>query len=257
MPEEPPDPQETQPVSGEAYEAPPSMPTERLRVSRQHRPPPSLWAFLGLLVLAGVLIGFVFGHFTGRSSGLARDPNLVVFEPAGSSTPFPGAQFTASTFNPQTAMCDKSRLKQFLRADQHRFNAWVQLTGTTASDFDAFVDRLETARLTMLSPVTDHGCTDADCPFSFQAVLQAGTPVWRDPQQGHIVAKCLSSSPLSAPHCPPNCSGGAPAPATSTAPVRPEQTLPPETPSVAPSVAPSSTPFPVRTPAPVPTVTPF
>src|SRR5581483_5931086 len=146
--------QETQPVvPAEAYHPPPP-PTERIRVAQQHRPPPSLWAFLGLLVLAGVLIGFVVGHFAGRPSGGARDPNIVLFEPAGSTTPFAGAEFTGSTFNPQTGMCDKARLKQFLRADQRKFNAWVRLTGITDSQFDAFVDRLETARLTSLSPVT-------------------------------------------------------------------------------------------------------
>ena len=253
MSQEPPgpsDPHETQPVSEEPYRPPP-LPTERIRAPRQHRPPPSLWAFLGLLVAAGVLIGFVFGHFTARGSGPARDANLVVFEPAGSASPFAGAQFTGSTFNPLTGMCDKARLKQFLRADQRRFKAWTQLVGTDAGGFDAFVDRLDTARLTTLSPVTDHGCLDSDCPFSFQAVLAAGTPVWRDPAQGHIVAKCTSSSPLSAPRCPPNCNAAAPAPAQR------EQTLPPETPSVAPTGTPAGTPASVRTPAPVPTVSPF
>jgi hypothetical protein len=255
----PPDPQETQPVAPppEPYRPPPA-PTERIPIAQRQGPPPGVWALLGLLVLAGVLMGSILGHFTAKPSGSARDPNLVLYEPAGSTTPFAGAQFTASTFNPQTGQCDKARLKQSLRANPRKFHAWLQLVGIDESRFDSFVDHLETARLTSLSPVTDHGCLDGgDCPFAFQAVLASGTPVWRDPQQGHIVAKCLSSTPLSAPRCPPNCSGGAPA--SSSAPAtQQEQTLPPETPS-APAVTatPASTPVPVRTPEPVPTVTPF
>src|SRR5438132_16962 len=191
MSHEPPgpdDPQETQPFAPAEYRPPPPAPTERIHAPRSRRPPPSLYAFLGLLLLAGVLIGFVVGHFAGRSSGTARDPSLVLFEPASSTTPFAGAQFTASTYDAQRGICDKTRLKQFLRADQRRFQAWVQLVGIDASQFDAFVDRMETARLTSLSPVTDHGCfTSGDCPFAFQAVLAQGTPVWRDPAEGHIV----------------------------------------------------------------------
>jgi len=262
MSHEPPgpgDPQETQPVAPEGFALPPPpAPTERIYAPRSRRPPPSLFAFLGLLLLAGVLIGFVFGHFVGRPSGTGRDPNLVLFEPASSTTPFAGAQFTSSTYDPQRGVCDKARLKQFLRADQRRFNAWKRLVGIDTSRFDAFVDRLETARLTSLSPVTDHGCSaSGDCPFAFQAVLAPGTPVWRDPAQGHIVAKCTSSSPLSAPRCPPNCGGTPAVPAASTAPSQPqEQTLPPETPTVPPAT-PAPTPAGVRTPEPVPTVTPF
>ncbi len=256
MSHEPPDrldPQETQALAPDTYQPPPPPPpTERIYAPRSsRRPPPSLFALLGLLLLAGVLIGFVIGHFVGRPSGTTRDPNLVSFEPASSTTPYAGAQFTQSTFDPQRGVCDKARLKQFLRADQRRFQAWVQLAGIDAGHFDSFVDRMDTARLTTLSPVTDHGCFDSgDCPFAFQAVLAPGTPVWRDPAQGHIVAKCLSSSPLSAPRCPPNCSG---APASSTTPVQQrEQTLPPETPT-----PPLESPVGVRTPAPVPTVSPF
>jgi hypothetical protein len=236
-------------------------PTERIRPLRaQHRPPPSLWAFLGLLVLVGILIGFVFGRLLGHSSAPVRDANAVFYESASSTTPFVGAEFTASTYDPQRGMCDKARLKQYLRADQRRFTAWLRLAGTDAAQFDAFVDRLDTARLTTLSPVTDHGCYGSgDCPFSFQAVLAAGTPVWRDPAQGRIVAKCSASSPLSAPMCPPNCTEATAAPGgvVSSPPptARTEQTLPPETAS--PAASPVATPEPVRTPAPLPTVTPF
>jgi hypothetical protein len=259
MSQPPDDPQPTQPFTAEPSRPP--APTERIRLPRDHRPPPSLWAFLGLLVLAGLLIGFVFGHFVGRPSGAGRDANLVAFESASSTIPFAGAQFTASTFDAQRGMCDKTRLKQFLRADQKRFNAWVRLVGIDASQFDAFVDRLETARLTSLSPVTNHGCfSSGECPFAFQSVLEAGTPVWRDPVLGRIVAKCTCSNPLSAPQCPPNCatSRGAPVtPAGSAQPTsHPEQTLPPETGTPAPST-PAPTAQPVRTPEPAPTITPF
>jgi hypothetical protein len=225
-----------------------------------HRPPPSLWALLGLLVLAGILIGFVFGHFLGGSGKGTPDANVVVFESVSTTMPFPGGAFTASTFDPQKGSCDKARLKQFLRADPRRFNAWLKLVGITAADFDSFVDRLETARLTNLSPVTNHGCFDGGpCPFAFQSVLAAGTPVWRDPVQGRIVAKCTCSNPLSAPQCPPNCGAGSPTSAPATqAPATSEQTLPPETRTAAPaSPTPVATAPPPATPAPVPTVTPF
>src|SRR5690348_15408240 len=106
----PDDPQETQPVApgpvGRGL-----MPTERLRM-RQRRPPPSLWALLGLLVAAGILIGFVLGHFIGRPGRVAFDPNLVLFESASSTIPFAGAEFTANTFDPQRGACNKARLKQ-------------------------------------------------------------------------------------------------------------------------------------------------
>src|SRR2546426_11649334 len=112
MSQEPPgpeDPQETQPVAREpSFRLP--APTERIYAARQHRPPPSLWAFLGLLLLAGILLGFVVGHFVGRPSGNARDPNLVVFESASSTIPFAGGQFTASTYDPQRGLCDKTKL---------------------------------------------------------------------------------------------------------------------------------------------------
>jgi hypothetical protein len=260
QPPGPDDPQSTQPVPPEAgLRSPP--PTERLRVDRsQHRPPPSLWAFLGLLVLAGILIGYVFGHFVGRPSPEGPDSNLVLFESASSTIPFPGAQFTASTYDAQRGTCDKTKLKQFLRADEKRFNAWLRLVGISAGDFDGFVNRLETARLTTASPVTNHGCyKNGRCPFSFQSVLAAGTPVWRDPVRGHIVAKCACSNPLSAPRCPPNCdpnAGGGAASPTAPTTTRPEQTLPPET-ATAPPSTPAPTAQPVRTPEPVPTISPF
>ena len=256
----PDDPFETQPVAaGEGFRSPP--PTERLRVARGPGggPPPALWVFLGLLLLAGMLIGFVFGHFIGRPGGQTPGENLVLFETASSVIPFPGAQFTSTTFDERRGLCDKTKLKQFLRADQRRFDAWIKLVGISAAEFDPFVNRLETGKLTSLSPVTNHGCfSSGECPFAFQSVLAPGTPVWRDPVRGRIVAKCACSNPLSAPQCPPNCNpGGAssPAPAPAPAPTpRAEQTLPPETP--APTATPAATPPPVRTPEPVPTVAP-
>jgi len=252
----PDDPQVTQPVPPEPAGRRPA-PTERIRVARQRRPPPSLWAFLGLLVGAGLLIGFVLGHFIGRPRSVAFDPNLVLFEPASSTIPFAGAEFTANTFDPQRGTCDRARLKQLLRADQRRFNAWIRLVGIDATQFDAFVDRLETAKLAGLSPVTNHGCfASGECPFSFQSVLASGTPVWRDPAQGRIVAKCGCSNPLSAPQCPPNCNSATAAPAAATpAPTRAEQTLPPASPSRAPTT-PAPTPPPAATPEPVATATP-
>jgi hypothetical protein len=262
QPPGPDDPQATQPVApGSSYSLPPPPPppTERIPLPRDHRPPPSLWALLGLLVAAGILIGFVFGHFVGRPARSGVDPNLILFESASSTIPFPGAQFTASTYDAQRGTCDKTKLKQFLRADQRRFNAWLRLVGINASQFDAFVDRLETARLTSLSPVTNHGCSASQCPFSFQSVLAAGTPVWRDPVAGHIVAKCACSNPLSAPQCPPNCNaggGGGSGAATAAPTTQPEQTLPPATSTPAPSTPPPTL-APAVTPNPVPTVTPF
>ena len=258
QPPGPDDPQATQPVSpGPEYRP---QPTEPIRVSGPRRPPPSLWAFLGLLLLAGILIGFVVGRFVGRPSAERPASGTVLFESASSTFPFPGAQFTASTYDAQRGMCDKAKLKQFLRADTKRFNAWVRLVGITADEFDSFVNRLETARLTSLSPVTNHGCYESgECPFSFQSVLAPGTPVWRDPVRGHIVAKCACSNPLSAPQCPPNCNptAGAGGAATARPPTTPaEQTLPPETPTPAPAT-PQQTAPPVRTPEPVPTITPF
>src|SRR3982074_1551767 len=122
QPPGPEDPPKTQPVAPETapaapgpYTPPPPPPTERKRLPRDRRPPPSLWALLGLLVAAGILIGFLFGHFVGRPSRAAADPNLLLFEPAPPTIPFPGAAFTASTYDPQRGMCDKAKLKQFLR----------------------------------------------------------------------------------------------------------------------------------------------
>jgi hypothetical protein len=261
LPPGPGDPQETQPVRPEtaAFRAPP--PTERLRVAQgpPRRPPPALWVFLALLVLAGILIGFVFGRFIGRPADKVPGENLVLFESASSVIPFAGAQFTSTTYDERRGICDKARLKQLLRADQKRFTAWIKLVGITAAEFDSFVNRLETGKLTSLSPVTNHGCfASGECPFSFQSVLAPGTPVWRDPVQGRIVAKCACSNPLSAPKCPPNCApGGAASPSAATpAPTTaPEQTLPPETATPPPST-PAPTPPPVRTPEPVPTFTP-
>jgi hypothetical protein len=196
----------------------------------------------------GLGIGFVLAQFIGRDDERIPDPDLVLYESATTSFPVEGAAFTGSTFNAQTQQCDKESLKRFLRDGQRRkFDAWLDLQGITESEFDAFVDRLETRILTEPTAVTNHGCfEDGPCPFAIQSVLGPGTPVWFDPQQNRIVAKCTCSNPLKAPRCPPNC-----------------EDQPTPTPTASPTPTPTETerptPTPTRTPPPTtqpPTATP-
>lgn len=193
-----------------------------------------------LVLVLGLAGGFGIAQFFGGDDDRIPDEDLVLFENASSIFPIEGAQFTQSTFDLQTQKCDAELLKQRLRADRHRFEAWLELQGITEGEFDAFVDRLETQILSEATPVTNYGCFpegEGSCPFAIQSVLAKGTPVWYDPEQQRIVAKCTCSNPLKEPKCPPNC-----------------EEVP--TPSPSPSPSPSPTPTPTRTQPPATTSPP-
>jgi hypothetical protein len=217
---------------------------------------------IALALLLGLGGGFAIAQFVGQKDDRIPDEDLVLYESATTTFPVEGAAFTRSTFNLQTQRCDKESLKQFLRADQKRFDAWLDLQGITVSEFDSFVDRLETRILTEPTAVTNHGCfSDGPCPFAIQSVLGPGTPVWFDPQQDRVVAKCTCSSPLKAPRCPPNCENQptptpSPSPtptATQTARPTPTPTTPPPPSTAPPTPTPTSPPPTVQTIPPSPT----
>lgn len=212
--------------------------------------------YLMVLVL-GLAGGFGIAQFFGGDDDRIPDEDLVLFENASSTFPIEGAAFTQSTFDLQSQRCDAELLKQRLRADRHRFEAWLELQGITEGEFDAFVDRLETRILSEATPVTNHGCFadgEGPCPFELQSVLAEGTPVWYDPEQQRIVAKCTCSNPLKEPKCPPNCEEvptPTPTPSpTPTATATPTRTQPPTTTS-----PPTPTPTPTQRPTPTPTLT--
>jgi hypothetical protein len=217
-----------------------------------------------LLLLLGLAGGFAIAQFVGRSDDKVPDDELVLYEHALSTFPVDGAQFTRSAFDVQKRKCDPELLKRYLRADRnHRFEAWLDLEEISESQFDAFVDRLETRILSAPTPVTNYGCFadgEGPCPFSIQSVLGPGTPVWFDPQQNRIVAKCTCSSPIRLPQCPPNCEERptptpSPTPTgTPTASPTPTRTLPPPTPP--PTPTPTQAPTPTPTPRPSPTPAP-
>lgn len=259
QPPEPVDPQSTQPMRGDVP-PPPAAPTEQIFVPPPPPPPGRLWVVMVLLVLAGTAAGFALGHFIGRPARGVPDANLVLFEPASSTFPVQGAEFTASAYDEQRGSCDKAKLKQFLRADSRRFQAWLKIVGISESEFDSYADRLQTRILPSLTPVTNHGCygsAQGPCPFAVQSVLAAGTPVWWDPVKAQIVAKCRCSNPLAAPVCPPNCGGVSATTTPSTpAPTTAVRTTPPATPTPAPAT-PAPTAPPAATVEPVPTDTPF
>lgn len=221
-----------------------------------------------LALLLGLAGGFAIAQFLGPSDD-ARipDPDLVLYESASTSFPIEGARFTDSTFDPSSETCDKELLKRLLRADRHRFDAWLDLQEITTTQFDGFVDRLEFRLLQKATPVTNFGCFaegEGECPFSIQSVLGPGTPVWVDPQQGDkLVAKCACSNPLREPRCPPNCEEiptpsptpsptptptRAPTPSPTTAPTPTPTVAPTRTPVVSPTVAPTATPIPTTAP---------
>lgn len=220
---------------------PPPGATQPLYVGSDGGPPSRgrLAAIYALILLLGLGGGFVLAQFIGGEDTRLPDDDWVLYESAATSFPLEGAQFTRSTYNASTQECDKELLKQLLRADQRRFDAWLDLQDITVSEFDAFVDRLETRILTEPVAVTNHGCFgegDGPCPFAIQSVLGPGTPVWFDPEQSRVVAKCLCSNPLKAPRCPPNC-----------------EDRPTPTPADSPTPTPSATPTPTREPTPTPT----
>jgi hypothetical protein len=211
---------------------------------------------IALAVLIGLGGGFAIAQFVGQKDERIPDEDLVLYESSTTTFPIDGAQFTRSTFNLQTQKCDKESLKQFLRADQKRFDAWLDLQGITASQFDSFVDRLETQILTEPTAVTNHGCfADGPCPFAIQSVLGPGTPVWFDPDQNRVVAKCTCSSPLKAPRCPPNCENQ-PTPTPSPSPTPSATATPTQAPTPTPTQAPTPTPTLPPTTAPPPPTTP-
>ena len=227
-------------------------------------PPPGrgrqllLYMLVFLLGLAG---GFAIAQFMGEEEDRLPDPDLVFYENASMTFPIDGAAFTDSTYDSDERKCDKELLKQSLRADDHRFDAWLDLQEITESQFDAFVDRLETRILDKPTPVTNHGCFaegGGECPFAIQSVLGPGTPVWFDPQQDKIVAKCTCSNPLRDPVCPPNCEEvptPSPTPTPTPVPTTPPPTAPPTAPPT-PTPTPQPTPTPTRTVPPTPTVAP-
>jgi hypothetical protein len=229
---------------------PPSS-TQTMYLDRPPPPPRGRQALIiTLVLLLGLGGGFALAQFIGKSDDRIPDENLVLYETASTTFPVEGAQFTRSTYNPQTERCDEQALKQFLRADPRRFKAWLDLQGIDESQFDAFVDRLETRITTGLSAFTNHGCfADGPCPFAVQSVLGPGTPVWYDPQQQRVVAKCTCSSPLNPPRCPPNCENQ-PTPTPSASPSPSPTTAPSPSPTPQPSPSPTVAPAPSPSPSP-------
>ena len=217
-----------------------------------------------LVFVLGLGGGFVAAQFVGQDDDRIPDEDLVLFESAGTTFPIEGAQFTASTYDVQTQQCDKEALKRLLRADRRRFDAWLELQGITESQFDTFVDRLVTRILTEATPVTNHGCfADGPCPFEVQSVLAAGTPVWFDPSQDRVVAKCTCSNPLKAPKCPPNCGetvspspSPSPTPTTSATPTATATATATPTPLPLPTAPPTNSPSPSPSPSPTPSPVP-
>jgi hypothetical protein len=203
-----------------------------------------------LILLIVLLLGMGFGFaasqlFAGGGKDLP-DEDLVLYESASTSFPVEGAEFTRSAFDVQTGKCDKTIMKQSLRDDVRRFNAWRDLQEIDSAEFDTFVDALSTRIIDEPTPVTNYGCFpdgEGACPFSVQSVLGKGTPVWFHAKERRIVAKCTSSTPIRSPRCPPNC-----------------EEIPTPTPSPTPSPSPSPTaaptPVPTRAPTPVPTKAP-
>lgn len=217
-----------------------------------------------LVFVLGLGGGFVAAQFVGQEDDRLPDADLVLYESAGTTFPIEGAQFTASTYDLQTQQCDKEALKRLLRADQRRFQVWLDLQGITANEFDAFVDRLVTRLLSEPTPVTNHGCfADGPCPFEVQSVLGAGTPVWFDPTQARVVAKCTCSSPIKAPKCPPNCGDAvspppspSPSPTASATPTASAAATPSPTPLPLPTAPPTASPTPEPTDSPTPSASP-
>ena len=234
---------------------PPPSATQPLYVDSPPPPPRGRQALIfGLIFLLGLGGGFVLAQFIGNDDERIPDENLVLYESATSTFPIEGAAFTRSTFDLQRQECDREALKQFLRSDPRRFRAWLGLQGISEREFDSFVDRLETRILTEPTAVTNHGCFgDGPCPFEIQSVLGPGTPVWFDPTQNRVVAKCTCSNPLKAPKCPPNCEDR-PTPTPSPSPTATPTTAPTPTPTTAPTPTPTQPPTaPPPSPPPSPT----
>jgi hypothetical protein len=210
-----------------------------------------------LILLLGLAGGFAIAQFV--SVGVDEelpDPDLVFYEDASMSFPIEGARFTDSTFDTQDGRCDPQLLKQYLRTDERRFAAWLDVQEIGASGFDGFVDRLETKILERATPVTNFGCLrerEESCPFSIQSVLGPGTAVWID-RGDRIVAKCACSNPIREPRCPPNCET-IPTPSPTPPPTPTPTRAPTPTPTGPPTPSPTSSPTPVPSPTP-PTVSP-
>lgn len=253
----PPEPDATQPIGDDATQRipgpPPSPPpppsaTQPLRSGGPPQPPRRQYLAYALLLLLGLVAGFVLGQFTGGDELGTED--LVLFENASSTFPISGAQFTEPFDDPTDGTCDKEAFKRMLRGDPERFEAWLEVLGLNESEFDSFVDRLEPKVLDRPTPVTNHGCLPGRCPFSLHSVLDAGTLVLVDPENGdRPVAKCRCGNPLKDPECPPNCLDQPTPTPTATPSPTPERTSPPSTrtPELTPELTPEPTPSPERT----------
>jgi hypothetical protein len=243
---------------------PPTVTTRLPGPGAGGRPPnrgPRRQALILLIVLLlGMGFGFAGSQLFGGSEDPIPDEDLVLYESASTSFPIEGAEFTRSTFDVQKGKCDKTILKQSLRDDTRAFNAWRDLQEIEAADFDAFVDRLQTRILNEPTPVTNYGCFpdgEGPCPFAIQSVLGKGTPVWFDPKQQRIVAKCTCSNPIRSPQCPPNCEeiptpSPSPSPSPTATPTRAPTPVPTRPPTPPPTRAPTPRP---ATPSPTPVVT--
>lgn len=203
----------TQPLPAEPPPPPPPTATQPLPAEPPGSPPGRNRILIGVLV-ALVLFGggfIVAQFFGGETDSRIPDENLVLYEPAGMVFPVEGAAFTRSTYDPDTKTCNKELLKRYLRGDERRFAAWLELVDIRRDQFDGFVDQLETRILPASLPVTNHGCFregEGRCWFAIQSVLAPGTPVWYNPTTREVIAKCLCSNPIDPPKCPPNCGPG-------------------------------------------------
>lgn len=189
--------------------------------------------------ILGIALVFGGGFLTATLTAdepLLDEAQTVHYETASSIFPVEGAQFTQPFDDPEDpeAGCDKEAFKRFLNADPHRKEAWLEVLGVEEEDFEEFVDRLVSARLTEPTHVTNHGCFpegEGPCPFEVHSVLAAGTLVLADPETDQIVTRCRCGNPLLEPKCPPNC-----------------EDEPTPTPTLTPTITPTSVPTPTPCP---------
>jgi len=94
-------------------------------------------------------------------------------------------------------VCDREKLIAFLNSHLAQKQAWLDVLGVEAKNFERYVRSLTPVILQKDVRVTNHGFKDGHI-YDLQSVLAAGTAVLAD-RSGGIVVKCYCGNPLTPP----------------------------------------------------------
>lgn len=157
---------------------------------------------------------------------LLEEERVVLYEAPQSAFPVAGGAFAPSFYNESTGRCELDKFVTFMDENPERKQAWLEILDLSESDFGPLMDRLQEARVTEHTAVTNHGYRDGKW-FEVNSVLAPGTPVMIDP------ARMIGGGPIDEVQ---------PSPSISPEPTPEETVFEEQTPE--PTVGPTPTPPP-------------